>query len=291
MKILRAKSAGFCRGVERAITIARKYAHLGKAHVFTDGPLIHNNQMMEELAREGVRELKSCGNSGELSVELSPDEKKQSVIIVRAHGVTPQRREYLKSLGMEFRDATCPDVAAIAGKVKTYSKKGYTVVVFGDPKHPEVVGILGHAAGKSFVVKTLDDIAALPAGESQICMVSQSTMYVDEFEKLAAALTARFPDALVFNTICRATRDRQGDVPALVAAGAEAVIVIGGRHSANTIKLVGLVERQRVPCFHIETPDELDLAALSRYAVVGVTAGASTPGFLIDKVCETLAPL
>ncbi len=287
MKILRAKSAGFCRGVERAIRIARECAHSGKAHVFTDGPLIHNTQMVEELAREGVSELGDFCKEGALSEE----EKAKSVIIVRAHGVAPQRREQLKKLGMEFRDATCQDVASIAAKVKVYSGKGYSTIVFGDSRHPEVVGILGHATGKSFAVKTLEDIAALPEDGAPFCMVSQSTMHTDEFERLAVALKERFPASLAFNTICSATRDRQSDVHVLVSEGAEAIVVIGGKHSANTVKLVELVERHNVPCFHVETPQELDLKALSRYSAVGVTAGASTPGFLIDEVCNALSAL
>ena len=291
MKVLRAKSAGFCRGVERAINIARDYARRGKSPVFTDGPLIHNRQMMAELSREGVRELGDYRSRSELEISLSEEEKKNAVLVVRAHGISPRRREYLKTLGIEFHDATCPDVAAIAGRVRQYARKGFSTVIFGDPEHPEVVGILGYSEERGHAVRTLEDILALPDLGEKVCMVSQSTMYADEFEKLAAALRARFPGAVIFNTICGATRDRQGDVPALAQQGAEAIVVIGGRHSANTVKLARLVERQGLPCYHIETLRELDLGAMARYATVGVTAGASTPGFLIDDVCDALARL
>lgn len=291
MKVLRAKSAGFCKGVERAINIARDYAARGRSPVFTDGPLIHNSQMMAELEREGVRELGDYRSSEKLEINLNEAERANAVIIVRAHGITPQRREYLRSLGLEFRDATCPDVAAIAGRVKMYAKKGYATVIFGDPEHPEVVGILGYSRERGHAVRTLDDIERLPDLGEQVCMVSQSTMYVDEFEILAEALKKRFPQAVIFNTICGATRDRQGDVPALAREGAEAIVVIGGRHSANTLKLARLVELQGVPCFHVETLRELDLKAIARYKTVGVTAGASTPGFLIDEVCRALEAL
>ena len=291
MRVLRAKSAGFCKGVERAINIARDYASRGRRPVFTDGPLIHNSQMMAELEREGVRELGDYRSSEKLEIDLDDEARKQAVLIVRAHGITPQRREYLRSLGLEFRDATCPDVAAIAGRVKMYAKKGYTTVIFGDPDHPEVVGILGYSQERGYAVRTLEDIAALPDLGDRVCMVSQSTMYVDEFEVLAEALKQRFPQAVVFNTICGATRDRQGDVPALARDGAEAIVVIGGRHSANTLKLARLVELQGIPCYHVETLKELDLDALARYKTLGVTAGASTPGFLIDEVCSALEAL
>jgi 4-hydroxy-3-methylbut-2-enyl diphosphate reductase len=119
-------------------------------------------------------------------------------------------------------------------------------------------------------------------------MVSQSTMFTDEFERLAALLKARFPGALIFDTICGATKDRQADILELQKQGCQAIVVIGGRHSANTVKLAKLVEIQGLPCFHVETAAELDFAALARFGTVGVTAGASTPAFLIDEVCARL---
>ena len=288
MKVLRAKSAGFCWGVERAIDIARDFARAGRHPVYTDGPLIHNRQMMEVLTQEGVREVGDYQSQAKLSVT---GDSSQAVMVVRAHGISPERRAYLKSLGMEFRDATCPDVGIIAGKIRMHAKRGYTTVIFGDPKHPEVIGLLGYAEGKGHVIHTEAEIDALPPLGTQVCMVSQSTMFTDEFERLAAHLRLRYPQALVFDTICGATKDRQGDIQQLKADGAEAVIVIGGRHSANTVKLAKLVEMSGMICFHIETAAELDDASLRRYATVGVTAGASTPAFLIDEVVRRLESL
>lgn len=291
MKVLRAESAGFCRGVERAINIVRDYLRRGRRPVFTDGPLIHNRQMMAELEAEGVREVGDYRSSAELELNLSPEEKEKAVVIVRAHGVTPERREYLKTLGTEFRDATCPDVGVIAGRVRLYAKKGFSTLVFGDPNHPEVVGILGYAENRGHAVRSEADLDALPPLGEKVCMVSQSTMFVDDFEVLAEKVRERYPEARIFNTICGATRSRQGDVAKLAEQGAEAVVVIGGRHSANTMKLATLVERHGLPCFHVETLRELDLGQMKRYRTVGVTAGASTPGFLIDEVCAALARL
>ena len=291
MKVLRAESAGFCRGVERAINIVRDYVRKGRSPVFTDGPLIHNRQMMAELEAEGVREVGDYRSSAELDLGLAPELREKAVVIVRAHGVTPERREYLKTLGAEFRDATCPDVGVIAGRVRLFAKRGYSTLVFGDPNHPEVVGILGYAEGRGYAVRTEADIAALPPLGDKVCMVSQSTMFVDDFDVLAEKVRERWPKAEIFNTICGATRARQHDVGRLAEQGAEAVIVIGGRHSANTVKLATLVERHGLPCFHIETLRELDLERMKRYSVVGVTAGASTPGFLIDEVCSALEKL
>jgi len=287
--VIRAKSAGFCWGVERAIDIAREYAQKGRHPVYTDGPLIHNRQMMEVLTGEGIREVGDYSKQEKLDVTAGAGE--HPVMVVRAHGISPDRRQYLKSLGMEFRDATCPDVGIIAGKVRLHAKRGFHTVIFGDAKHPEVIGLLGYTEGHGHVVASKADIDALPDLGSNVCMVSQSTMFTDEFEILGAHLKQRFPQALIFDTICGATKDRQADVVELHRQGCEAIIVIGGRHSANTVKLAKLVELQGLPCFHVETVAELDLKALQRYAVVGVTAGASTPAFLIDEVCTQLEAL
>lgn len=289
MRVIRAKSAGFCWGVERAIDIAREYAQKGRHPVYTDGPLIHNRQMMEVLIGEGIREVGDYSKQEKLDVTAGAGE--HPVMVVRAHGISPDRRQYLKSLGMEFRDATCPDVGIIAGKVRLHAKRGFHTVIFGDAKHPEVIGLLGYTEGHGHVVASKADIDALPDLGSNVCMVSQSTMFTDEFEILGAHLKQRFPQALIFDTICGATKDRQADVVELHRQGCEAIIVIGGRHSANTVKLAKLVELQGLPCFHVETVAELDLKALQRYAVVGVTAGASTPAFLIDEVCTQLEAL
>ncbi|GHC07914.1 4-hydroxy-3-methylbut-2-enyl diphosphate reductase [Cerasicoccus arenae] len=239
--------------------------------------------MMARLEEEGIREVGDYQSQKPL--ELG---EQDGVMVVRAHGVSPQRRTYLKSLGMKFQDATCPDVGIIAGKVKLHANKGYQVVIFGDPEHPEVIGILGYATQGGHVIRGEDDIAALPELGEKVCLVSQSTMFVDEFQRLATLLQNRFPEAVVIDTICGATRERQSDIINLIGQGVEAIVVVGGRHSANTIKLAKLVEKQGLPAFHVESPDELDLSCLSRYSAVGLTAGASTPDFLIQAVREKL---
>lgn len=286
MKVIRANSAGFCWGVERAIDIARDYAAKGKHPVYTDGPLIHNTQMMEKIEAEGIREVGDYQSAGELTLDEAT--KDSAVMVVRAHGISPERRKYLKSLGVEFRDATCPDVGVIAGKIRTHARKGYATVIFGDPKHPEVIGLMGYAMDRGHVVKSLEDIDNLPDLGDKVCMVSQSTMFTSEFIKLGEHLKIKYPDAAVIDTICGATKERQDDVVNLVKQGAQAIVVIGGHHSSNTIKLAKLVEKQGIPAFHVETADQLDLDILKTYTTIGVTAGASTPEFLIDNVCHKL---
>ena len=289
MKVIRAKSAGFCWGVERAIQIAREEAQGGARRVYTDGPLIHNKQMMDALSQEDVREVGDYQSKEQLNLE-EPEEK-EAVVVVRAHGISPQRRDYLKGLGLPFRDGTCPDVGIIAGKVKSHAEKGYSVVIFGDPAHPEVIGLMGYAQGKGHVVHSMDDLQKLPDLGGQVAMVSQSTMFTHEFKSLTEELSRRYPGLVVFDTICGATKERQSDLVELVRDGAEAIVVIGGKHSANTRKLAKLATSHNRPTFHVETAEDLDFAELKKFSTVGVTAGASTPEFIIRSVCEKLETL
>jgi 4-hydroxy-3-methylbut-2-enyl diphosphate reductase len=286
MKVIRAKSAGFCWGVERAIQVAREESQGGTRTVYTDGPLIHNRQMMDALGKDDIKEVGDYQSKGSLKINESAD--KESVVVVRAHGISPQRREYLKKLGLPFRDGTCPDVGIIAGKVKSHAEKGYSVVIFGDPEHPEVIGLVGYAKGQSYVISCEQDLHQLPDLGKHVAMVSQSTMFTNEFKHLSRLLAVKYPEMLVFDTICGATKERQSDLVELVQGGADAIVVIGGKHSANTRKLAKLAASHDLPTFHIETANDLSPPKFSEFKTVGVTAGASTPEFIIRKVCERL---
>lgn len=292
MEVVVAETLGFCWGVERAIDMAKDFADKGHHPVYTDGPLIHNKQMMATLTEKGVREVGDYQSQKSLDDEVEEGTKKDAMILVRAHGISPERRQYLKSLGLPFKDATCPDVGIIAGKIRLHTRKGFHTIIFGDPKHPEVIGLMGYTEGKGHAVQTVEDVEALENLEdADLCMVSQTTMFTDDYDAVARAVLTKFPQTKVLDTICGATKDRQGSVLDLVKKGVEAVVVIGGRHSANTCKLVKLVERQNLPAFHVETAKDLDPAALASYTKVGVTAGASTPPFMIQEVCDALAAL
>lgn len=286
MKVIRAKSAGFCWGVERAIQVAREESQGGRRTVYTDGPLIHNRQMMDALGKDDIQEVGDY--KSKKKIDFSEENTKESVVVVRAHGISPQRRDYLKSLGLPFRDGTCPDVGIIAGKVKLHAEKGFSIVIFGDPEHPEVIGLMGYAKEKSHVVTNENDITNLPDLGEKVAMVSQSTMFTHEFKYLSNLLSAQYPGMLIFDTICGATKERQSDLVDLVKEGADAIVVIGGKHSANTRKLAKLAASYERPTFHIETVEDIERADFDNYDTVGVTAGASTPEFIIRKVCERL---
>ena len=287
MKVIRAKSAGFCWGVERAVQVAREEAQGGQRTVFTDGPLIHNRQMMNALAQDNIKEVGDYQSKDELDLD-GQQENGESVVVVRAHGISPQRRQYLKSLGLPFRDGTCPDVGIIAGKVKLHAEQGYQVIIFGDPAHPEVIGLVGYANGRAHVVSSETDLDELPELGEKVAMVSQSTMFTHEFRNLSGRLAKKYPNLLVFDTICGATKERQSDLVQLVEEGAQAIVVIGGKHSANTRKLAKLASSHNRPTFHVETAEDLIPEAFREFDTVGVTAGASTPEFIIRSVCEKL---
>lgn len=287
MKVIRAKSAGFCWGVERAVQVAREEAQGGQRTVFTDGPLIHNRQMMNALAKDNIKEVGDYQSKDELDLN-GQQENGESVVVVRAHGISPQRRQYLKSLGLPFRDGTCPDVGIIAGKVKLHAEQGYQVIIFGDPAHPEVIGLVGYANGRAHVVSSETDLDELPELGEKVAIVSQSTMFTHEFRNLSGRLAKKYPNLLVFDTICGATKERQSDLVQLVDEGAQAIVVIGGKHSANTRKLAKLASSHNRPTFHVETAEDLIPEAFREFDTVGVTAGASTPEFIIRSVCEKL---
>ena len=179
----------------------------------------------------------------------------------------------------------------IAGKVKSHAEKGYKIVIFGDPEHPEVIGLVGYANENAYVVNKENDISKLPDLGDQVAMVSQSTMFTHEFKHLSGLLAEKYPNMLIFDTICGATKERQSDLIDLVREGADAIVVMGGKHSANTRKLAKLASSHDRPTFHIETAEDLVPTDFDSFRVVGVTAGASTPEFIIRKVCERLEEL
>ncbi len=276
MRVLVAESAGFCWGVKQAVEKARRLARSGPAPLHTDGPLIHNDQVMNQLRAEGIRETPD------------PSQLTGGTLLIRAHGIAPARRAQLKNLPVHLADATCRDVSRIQGQILAHAHKGYHTLIFGDPGHAEVLGLLGCADGRGHVVTTPADIDALPPLDP-VCLVSQSTQFPDAYEEIARAVRRRFPDAVILQTICEATRRRQSELVQL-AAQVDVLVVVGGRNSANTLRLVELA-RSLKPTVQVETADQLDLAALKAYAVAGLTAGASTPDFVIDEVRRTLESL
>lgn len=279
MKVVRAKSAGFCWGVRRAVDMASALAGESAGEpVWTDGPLIHNSREVARLAALGVR---TAADPAALPAG--------SRLLVRAHGIPPARRAWLGSLPLALSDATCPKVTFIQKLCAKAAAEGRTVFILGDPDHAEVVGLLGHAGDRGFVVTGPADVTAAPDPGTPVALFSQSTQEPALFEKTAAAVRARWPDALVRNTICDATRSRQGELAALAEA-CDAIVVVGSPESANTQRLAALAGRLR-PTVVVDRADAIDPAAFAGVATVGLTAGASTPDDLISEVENRLGSL
>ena len=273
MNVILAKSAGFCMGVRRAVDKARALARETASGIHTDGPLVHNRQLMDTLGSQGITE---CGDPRSLSA---------GILLIRAHGIPPDRRRMLERLPVRLEDATCPDVARIQGLIRRHVRKGYGIIIFGDAGHPEVLGLLGYAGDAGHVVQTADHVAALPDLD-RVCLVAQSTQFPDEYHRIADAAKRRFPGVEVLDTICEATKARQGELKEL-ARVTDAIVVVGGRHSANTIRLAALARTLR-PTFHVRTADDIDPSDFADFRGVALTAGASTPDEVIEGVRRRL---
>lgn len=280
MSVILAETAGFCMGVKRALDLVLDIAQRkGKANIYTYGPLIHNPQTVELLRNRGVIPISR--------LDEIPEAEQGATLVIRAHGISPAERKKIREKGVRIMDATCPKVAHVQAIIKKHARKGDTVLIIGDAKHPEVMGLWGYAYGKGLIVSSLDDVAHLP-DLARVCVVAQTTQNIDQFHEIVAALRERYAGAVVFDTICDSTDKRQSEVKRM-AAQADAMVVVGGRNSANTMQLARLSELAGTPTFHVETVDDLKKIPLDGYHRVGVAAGASTPNWIIDRVMDHLA--
>ena len=261
-------------GVKNAMEMVLKAIHQNHANIYTYGPLIHNPQVMELLQERGIRVLQEGEVPG------------RGLVVIRAHGIPPEERQELENAGARIIDATCVRVARVQAIIRRWAHKGFATIIVGDADHPEVRGLMGHSNGRGFVVSTPEEVAALPELD-QVIVVAQTTQSESHFHEIVESITARFPGAEIRNTICDATASRQGEIEEL-ARQVEALVVVGGRNSGNTQRLVEISRATGLPTFHVETEQELDLRTMSRYHTVGVTAGASTPHWLISNVVSTL---
>ena len=274
MKIRLAKTAGFCMGVQRAVEIVLDVANSGATPVYTFGPLIHNPQVLDILKQKGV------------SIVTDPAQVPPGHIVIRAHGITPQTKDALKEAGFTVVDATCPRVIKVQTIISKYAGRGYEVIIVGDENHPEVVGLMGFAQGRAHVVHDPKQISQLPH-YANVIVVAQTTQDETLFHAVVKAGKARFANLQVFNTICYSTRERQAEAREM-ARDVDAVVVVGGRNSGNTQRLAQVVEQEGVRACHVENESDLDYVALGASRAVAVTAGASTPNWVIKKVYQSL---
>lgn len=268
LRIEVASHAGVCYGVERALKLAAHAAESARGSVTTLGPLIHNPIV--------VRDLESAGVKGAQTV----DEVESGTLIIRAHGVVPQVIDQARAKGLEVLDATCPYVKKVHMAAEKLVREGYQLIVVGESGHPEVEGILGHAGDAAHVVSTPRDLDGVDLAR-KVGVVVQTTQTPANLAAIVSALALRTMDLRVVNTICSATQERQ-DSAAELASRADVMIVIGGKNSGNTRRLAEICMDRCPRTHHIEDSSEIQRTWFEGVALVGITAGASTPGGHID---------
>ncbi len=273
MEGILAKSAGFCFGVKRAVETVYQQVEKG-GHIYTYGPIIHNEAVVRDLEEKGVSVIK----------DTDLDRLEDGTVIIRSHGAPREVCGRIEKQGLTCVDATCPFVKRIHTIVEQESRAGKQIIVIGNPGHPEVEGIMGWSETPAIVIESEKEAQNLdcPPGKD-ICLVSQTTFNYNKFQELVEIIQKKGYNISVANTICNATEERQAEAK-LIASQVDAMIVIGGTHSSNTAKLYEICRRECENTCFIQTLDDLQLDFPESVFRVGITAGASTPNYIIEEV-------
>ncbi len=274
MRVKLAQTAGFCMGVRRAMETLLEAMATQDGNIYTYGPLIHNPQVLKLLELRGIK------------VAKQPEGLAPGTLVIRAHGIPPSERKAIEAAGLKVIDATCPRVLKVQRIIQTYAAKGYSTLIVGDIDHPEVKGLLGFAEGRGRVIGSLAE-AETVSEQGKLIVVAQTTQDEALFEQIVARIRELHAGVRVFNTICDSTHRRQAEILSL-AGSVDAMIVVGGKNSGNTQRLAQISQAAGVATYHIETDDELDVTRLTGLGCVGVTAGASTPTWMIDRVVRKI---
>ena len=274
MEVKLAKSAGFCFGVKRAVQTVYEQVDKG-GKIYTYGPIIHNEEVVKDLEKKGVCVIESEEDLAKLT---------EGTVIIRSHGVPKKIYEMIEKQGLECVDATCPFVKRIHTIVEKESTEGSKIVIIGNENHPEVVGIIGWSKTPATVIESEEEAVEFKAeNDEKICMVAQTTFNYNKFKELVEIFQKKGYNVNVVNTICNATEERQTKARE-IAARVDAMIVIGGKHSSNTQKLYEICKEKCADTYFIQTLDDLHLELPETAALVGITAGASTPNNIIEEV-------
>ncbi len=274
MEVILAKSAGFCFGVKRAVEKVYEQIDTGKK-IYTYGPIIHNEEVVRDLEKRGVKVVASVEELAAL---------KEGTVVIRSHGVPKKIYELMEKNGIECVDATCPFVKRIHDIVEKESANDKKIIIIGNPGHPEVEGIMGWAKTDAQVIESVQEAENFRGDISKpLCIVSQTTFNYNKFQELVEIFQKRGYNVNVVNTICNATEERQTQARD-IAARVDAMIVIGGRHSSNTQKLYEICCEKCEATYFIQTLEDLHLELPKTATLVGITAGASTPNNIIEEV-------
>ena len=277
MKILIAKTSGFCMGVRRAVEMVLDAPGQYENPICTYGPLIHNPQVLHLLKSKNVSILEEIPERG------------YGTVLIRAHGVPPTTKQRLQNAAFKVIDATCPRVIKVQTIIGKHARKNHAVIIIGDKNHPEVIGLLGYSRGRGYVADSIEELEALPGFDNAI-IVAQTTQNIQLFESVKKWAAARHPHYKIFDTICDSTERRQAEVKRL-AESVDVVIVVGGLKSGNTRRLAQIARQTGKPTYHIESESDLqsiDMKMLASARCIGITAGASTPNWIIKKIYRAL---
>ena len=275
MRIIKAESAGFCFGVDNAVSAALRTAENNhNKNIATLGELIHNSYVVDQLSKKGV------------TVSDDIASLQSDIAIVRSHGIGKEQYAQLQAKKIEIIDATCPYVKSIQNKVEKYYKKGYTVIIVGDKSHPEVIGVNGWCENSASIINSMQE-ARQVTSKKPICVVAQTTIIKSLFDQIVDIIKLKYPETIVFNTICSATTQRQQEA-VQIASQVEAMFVIGSHNSSNTKKLVEICKEKCSNVYHIEDVTDLNTNMYSKCDIVGVTAGASSPAQIILEVIKRM---
>ncbi len=269
MKVKIAKEAGFCFGVKRAMKMAWDELELN-SDIYALGPLIHNRQAVQKYEDKGL-----------ITVDTIDSIPNNESVIIRSHGVSKDIYDRANFSNLNIIDTTCPFVKKIHNIVKEFYEEGF--IIIGDKNHPEIIGINGWCENSALIIKSVDDLNNLNLdNNNKYCVVAQTTLNLELYNQIVDILSKELDNIQFNNTICSATKTRQQAAKEL-SVDVDCMIVIGGKHSSNTQKLVNICKEQ-VPTFSIETKEDLDIDKLSKFNIIGVTAGASTPNWIIEDV-------
>ncbi len=261
-------------GVRRAVEMTLEAVDTCQKPICTFGPLIHNPQVLKLLGQKGIAVIETVPPRG------------CGTVLLRAHGVPPTVKAALKTAGFRVVDATCPRVIKVQTIIRRHAAEGYGTIIVGDRNHPEVVGLLGYAGARGYVVGSLEELADLPRLTRAI-VVAQTTQNTLFYQGIKAWVGRHWPHYRVFDTICDSTEKRQTEVQQLAEA-ADAVVVVGGHNSGNTNRLAEIARQAGKPTQQVETEHELDFGTLSGARTIAVSAGASTPDWMIRRVIQVL---
>jgi 4-hydroxy-3-methylbut-2-enyl diphosphate reductase len=271
-----AKTSGFCMGVKRAMQLALETAKNSNSKVYTCGPLIHNPQAINFLKEQGVE------------TSLDWHEINEGTVIIRAHGMPIEEISEIELKGLKTVDATCPHVKTSQKHIKKYSDLGYFIYIIGDHDHPEILSLQSFAE-KFQVIGSLEAAKAVSHKE-KIMVISQTTFNAEEYKKISEVLKSKSDDAIICNSICQATSLRQNEIKEL-ASQVDAVVIVGGKSSANTKRLAQIASEICSNTKHVETEEELNPEDFKDCKTIAVSAGASTPDFITNKVINFLEKL